>query len=221
MDSRGKQANFGRDTGPPGDNVSSFNDMVEDEWRLICLKEKVGEIGPKVLEIWIVKGGVGDDADECDGSEEKSDGSGFEWYGSGEESNGSDEDYNSEDLVNINVHDDEEFVKNVDVTTEFSGLSNVQPQQGDGVNYSDEGNLVGSDGEVGGVKWQKFLKDLEDDSGGGEERRWWRAAVSGGRSEIYRGSGRSSYVWEVSTVVEGGRIAAMVEDGGVATVADD
>nr|GMC69164.1 uncharacterized protein LOC109174735 [Ipomoea batatas] len=163
MDSRGKQANFGRDTGPPGGNVSSFNDMVEDEWRLICLMEKVGEIGygmddslrhfivievgmqelvtdfevwnllnqacsPKVLEIWIVKGGVGDDADECDGSEEKSDGSGFEWYGSGEESNGSDEDYNSEDLVNIDVHDDEEFVKNVDVTTEFSGLSNVQPQ---------------------------------------------------------------------------------------------
>nr|GMD44051.1 uncharacterized protein LOC109184816 [Ipomoea batatas] len=94
MDSRGKKANFGRDTGPPGifnlklrhggrirqslpakylgGSVSSFNDMVEDEWGLICLKEKV-------LEIWIVKGGVGDDADECDGSKEKSDGSGSEW----------------------------------------------------------------------------------------------------------------------------------------------
>nr|GMD47397.1 uncharacterized protein LOC109184816 [Ipomoea batatas] len=146
MDSRGKKANFGRDTGPPGifnlklrhggrirqslpakylgGSVSSFNDMVEDEWGLICLKEKV-------LEIWIVKGGVGDDADECDGSKEKSDGSGSEWYDSGEESN--------------------------DVTIEFSGLSNVklqpqqgnvqvQPQQGDEVNNSNEGNLVGSDG---------------------------------------------------------------------------
>nr|GLL37836.1 uncharacterized protein LOC109185271 [Ipomoea trifida] len=172
MDSRGKKANFGRDTGPPG-----------DEWGLICLKEKAGEIGyvmddslryfivtgvgleELVLENWIVKGGVGDDADECDGS-------GFEWYDSGEESNGSDEDYNSEDLVNIDVHDDDEFVKNIDVTVEFSGLSNVQlqpqqgnvqvqPQQGDEVNNSNEGNLVGSDGEIGGLKRQKFLKDLE------------------------------------------------------------
>nr|GMD40910.1 uncharacterized protein LOC109185271 [Ipomoea batatas] len=101
MDSRGKIANLGRDTGPPGEGRGNW-----------------------VLENWIVKGGVGDDADECDGS-------GFEWYDSGEESNGSDEDYNSEDLVNIDVHDDDEFVKNIDVTVEFSGLSNVQlqPQQ--------------------------------------------------------------------------------------------
>nr|GMC75190.1 uncharacterized protein LOC109185271 [Ipomoea batatas] len=95
MDSTGKQANFGRDTCPPG--------------------------------------GVGDDADEYPGSEEKSDGSGSEWYGSGEESDDTNEDYNYEDLVNIDVHDDDLFVKNIDVTTEFSGLSNVQvqPQQGD------------------------------------------------------------------------------------------
>nr|GMD78564.1 uncharacterized protein LOC109167506 [Ipomoea batatas] len=88
MDSTGKQANFGRDTCPPG--------------------------------------GVGDDADEYPGSEEKSDGSGSEWYGSGEESDDTNEDYNYEDLVNIDVHDDDLFVKNIDVTTEFSGLSNVR-----------------------------------------------------------------------------------------------
>nr|GMD47047.1 uncharacterized protein LOC109167506 [Ipomoea batatas] len=54
--------------------------------------------------------------------EERSDGSGSEWYGSGEESDDSDEEYNSEDLVNIDVHDDDLFVKNIDVTAEFSGL---------------------------------------------------------------------------------------------------
>nr|GLL44630.1 uncharacterized protein LOC109184816 [Ipomoea trifida] len=192
MDSTGKEANFGRDTRPPGiftlklrhggrisqslpakylgGSVSDFNDMEEDEWGLICLREKVGELGyamdeslryfmltevglkelvtdfevwnlisqacsPKVLEIWIVKGGVGDDADEypgseerSDGSEERSDGSGSEWYGSGEESDDSDEEYNSEDLVNIDVHDDDLFVKNIDVNAEFSGLGNVQVQ---------------------------------------------------------------------------------------------
>nr|GMD16748.1 uncharacterized protein LOC109154045 [Ipomoea batatas] len=127
MDSRG-QANVVRNTPPPGiftlklrhggrisqtlpakyigGSVSEFNDMVEDEWGLICLKEKVGEIGytmddslsyfigtevglqelvkdldvwnlvnqscsPKVIEIWIVKKGNGDDADECAGSAEE------------------------------------------------------------------------------------------------------------------------------------------------------
>nr|GMD45485.1 uncharacterized protein LOC109185271 [Ipomoea batatas] len=173
MDSRG-QANVDRNTPPPGiftlklrhggrisqtlpakyigGSVSEFNDMVEDEWGLICLKEKVGEIGytmddslsyfigtevglqelvkdldvwnlvnqscsPKVIEIWIVKKGNGDDADECAGSaEEESDGSGDEWGNSGEESDdGSVEEYSSDGLLDVDVNDDADFEKNIDV----------------------------------------------------------------------------------------------------------
>nr|GMC84655.1 uncharacterized protein LOC109190938 [Ipomoea batatas] len=130
--------------------------MVKDEWGLICLKEKVEEIGytmddslgyfigtevglqelvkdfdfwnlvnqsynPKVIEIWVVKKGNGDDADACTGS--------------------GDEDEEESDDVN----DDEEFVKNVDMNAEYGGL----------------GSLMGSDGEATWLKWPKFLEDLE------------------------------------------------------------
>nr|GMD38917.1 uncharacterized protein LOC109167506 [Ipomoea batatas] len=136
--------------------------MEEDEWGLICLREKVGELGYAM------------DENEYPGSEERSDGSGSEWYGSGEESDDSDEEYNSEDLVNIDVHDDDLFVKNIDVTAEFSGLSNVQvqsqqdnvqvlPQPCDEVNFSDEGNLVGSDGELEGQPQVEVEVDPQPD----------------------------------------------------------
>nr|GLL44886.1 uncharacterized protein LOC109185271 [Ipomoea trifida] len=69
------------------------------------------------------------------------------------------------------VNDDEEFVKNVDMNAEYGGLGNVesQPQQaetaivGNEVNYSDEGSLMGSDGEATWLKWPKFLQDLEEE----------------------------------------------------------
>nr|GMD07919.1 spindle and kinetochore-associated protein 1 homolog [Ipomoea batatas] len=133
--------------------------MVEDEWGMICLKEKVGKIGytmddslsyfigtevglqelvkdlnvwnlvnqscsPKVIEIWLVKKGNGDDVDECAGSaEEEFDGSGDEWDSSGEESDDrSVEDYNSDGLVNVVVNGDADFDKNIDVNAEYGGL---------------------------------------------------------------------------------------------------
>lgn len=117
------------------------------------------------------KKGNGDDADECAGSaEEESDGSGNEWDNSGEESDdGSVEEYSSDGLLDVDVNDDADFEKNIDVNVEYGGLSNVdgQPQQAESgivgieVNYSDEGSLMGSDGEEAGLKWPKYLQDLE------------------------------------------------------------
>nr|GMC80828.1 uncharacterized protein LOC109185271 [Ipomoea batatas] len=99
-----------------------------DVWNLVNQS-----CSPKVIEIWIVKKGNGDDADECAGSaEEETDGSGDEWGNSGEESDdGSVEEYSSDGLLDVDVNDDADFEKNIDVNVEYGGLSNVhgQPQQ--------------------------------------------------------------------------------------------
>ncbi|XP_031118355.1 probable LRR receptor-like serine/threonine-protein kinase At3g47570 [Ipomoea triloba] len=113
---------------------------------------------PKVIEIWIIKGVVGDDSngEECAGSDS-----------SGEESDSSEDEFISDDLGN----DDEEFDKNIDVNAEYGGLGDVEAQHQkqascsivacDEINYSDEGSIVDSDGEEKRMKLPKFLKEIE------------------------------------------------------------
>nr|GLL27399.1 dnaJ homolog subfamily B member 9 isoform X2 [Ipomoea trifida] len=204
-----------------GGEVSTFNNMEEDEWGLVSLKEKVSEIGlgmdegfryftltakglqellqdcevwdlvnqcnsPKVIEIWIVKGIVGADCSN-DGSGEEVDGTEEEYDGSGEELDGSEEEYDgSGDEIDGSGEDDADFVNNTDMNAEYGGLGDLEVQNQDNdfsratvceeVNYSDEGSLCGSDGEIEGRKLPTFLKEVEE-----EFRNWEATSASQGK----------------------------------------
>nr|GMD31136.1 uncharacterized protein LOC109185271 [Ipomoea batatas] len=128
---------------------NGLQELVEDceVWDLV---NQCGS--PKVVDIWIIKGGVGDDSNEegCGGSAvncEQYDGS----DDSGEEYDGSEEELTS-DAVGI---DDEEFDNNIDVNVEYGGLEDIEVQHQetslavvpcDEITYSDEGSIAGSDG---------------------------------------------------------------------------
>nr|GMC75004.1 uncharacterized protein LOC109190938 [Ipomoea batatas] len=137
---------------------NGLQELVEDceVWDLV---NQCGS--PKVVDIWIIKGGVGDDSNEegCGGSAvncEQYDGS----DDSGEEYDGSEEELTS-DAVGI---DDEEFDNNIDVNVEYGGLEDIEVQHQetslavvpcDEITYSDEGSIAGSDGETRGKKLPK------------------------------------------------------------------
>nr|GMD70502.1 uncharacterized protein LOC109190477 [Ipomoea batatas] len=104
---------------------NGLQELVEDceVWDLV---NQCGS--PKVVDIWIIKGGVGDDSNEegCGGSAvncEQYDGS----DDSGEEYDGSEDELTS-DAVGI---DDEEFDNNIDVNVEYGGLEDIENKAAD------------------------------------------------------------------------------------------
>ncbi|XP_031127501.1 uncharacterized protein LOC116029591 [Ipomoea triloba] len=129
---------------------NGLQELVEDceVWNLV---NQCGS--PKVIEIWIIKRGVGDDSngEGCGGSAknyEESDGS----DDSGEEYDGSEEELISDALEYRGLHD---------VEVQHQEKASLAAVACDEISYSDEGSIVGSDGETKGKKLPKFLKVIE------------------------------------------------------------
>ncbi|XP_031127717.1 uncharacterized protein LOC116029817 [Ipomoea triloba] len=142
-----------------GGEVSTFNNMEEDEWGLVCLKEKVSEIGlgmdegfryftltAKGLQELLQDCEVWDLVNQCNspkvieiwivkgivGADCSNDGSGEEVDGTEEEYDGSGEELDgSGQELDGSGEDDADFVNNTDMNAEYGGLGDLEVQNQD------------------------------------------------------------------------------------------